>query len=97
MKLFSRKLVVDGDKTGEEGPRLDDDHEDSGRVEGGGKEGRETEEPCCVPVFHNLRHLMKVRIQLINRHMTCVHHDGIRVIHVSLRTAVLYLVTKGAI
>ena len=70
MKLFSKKLVVDGDKTGEGG--LDDEHGDRDQVEGRGKE--ETEDPSCVPVFHNLRHLMKVHIQLINRHMTCVYH-----------------------
>ena len=68
MKLFSKKLVMDGDKTGEGG--LDD--KDRDQVEGGGKE--ETEEPCCMPVFNNLRHLMKVRIKLFNRSMTCVHH-----------------------
>ena len=57
MKLFSKKLVVDGDKTGEEGL----DGEDSDQVEGRGKE--ETEDPSCVPVFRNLRHLMKVRVR----------------------------------
>ena len=61
MKLFSKKLLMDGEEEEEEGaPQSEEDHGEVAEWEGGGEEG-ETEEPCDTPVFKNLRHLQRVQ------------------------------------
>ena len=62
MKLFSKKLLMDGvDKAH---PRAEEDQGQGAQWEEG-REKRETEDPCTGPVFHNLRHLLRVRTVLI--------------------------------
>ncbi|KAK2180129.1 hypothetical protein NP493_458g03052 [Ridgeia piscesae] len=60
VKLFSKKLLVDGEENEEEeGAPQPEDHEEVAQWEGGGEEG-ETEDPCKTPLFRNLRHLQRV-------------------------------------
>jgi len=62
VKLFSKKLLVDGEENEEEegAPQPEEDHEEVAQWEGGGEEG-ETEDPCKTPLFRNLRHLQQVQ------------------------------------